>query len=74
MKIHQLIWPQDRIEHIATHGVTPSEVEQYALARRWCYGQNRKAKIRFTTFWGKRRRADICFVLSLAFLTATGIL
>jgi uncharacterized DUF497 family protein len=28
MKIHELIWPQDRIDHIARHGVTPEEVEE----------------------------------------------
>ncbi len=28
MNIHELIWPEDRIEHIARHGVTPEEVEE----------------------------------------------
>ena len=28
MKIYELIWPQDRIEHIARHGVTPDEVKE----------------------------------------------
>jgi uncharacterized DUF497 family protein len=28
MRIHELVWPQDRIDHIARHGVTPEEVEQ----------------------------------------------
>ena len=31
MKIYELIWPQDRIEHIARHGVTPDEVEEVCL-------------------------------------------
>jgi hypothetical protein len=26
MKIHELIWPEDRIDHIARHGVSPEEV------------------------------------------------
>jgi hypothetical protein len=25
MKIHELIWPEDRIDHIARHGVSPEE-------------------------------------------------
>jgi uncharacterized DUF497 family protein len=33
MKIHQVIWPEDRIEHIALHGVEPEEVEEV------CFGQ-----------------------------------
>lgn len=33
MKIHELVWPEDRIDHIARHGVTPEEVEEI------CYGR-----------------------------------
>ena len=28
MKVHQIIWPEDRIDHIARHGVSPDEFEQ----------------------------------------------
>lgn len=28
MKIRRLIWPEDRKDHIAKHGVTPEEVEE----------------------------------------------
>jgi len=28
MKIRELIWPADRVEHIARHGLTPEEVEE----------------------------------------------
>ncbi|MFH1635823.1 MAG: hypothetical protein ABIG63_17665 [Chloroflexota bacterium] len=28
MKILQIIWPQDRVEHIARHSVTPEEFEE----------------------------------------------
>jgi len=40
MTIDDLIWPEDRIEHIARHGVTPEEVEQV------CFGKSfvRRAK------------------------------
>ena len=33
MKIRELLWPQDRIEHIARHNVTPDEVEEVCLSR-----------------------------------------
>jgi uncharacterized DUF497 family protein len=33
MQIHQFLWPQDRIEHIADHGVTPAEVEEVCFGR-----------------------------------------
>ena len=34
MKIHNLLWPDERIEHIARHAVTPEEVEQV------CFGHS----------------------------------
>ena len=33
MRIKALIWPDDRVEHIARHGVTPEEVEQVCFGR-----------------------------------------
>ena len=33
MKIHELIWPEDRIDHIARHGITPQEVEEVCFSR-----------------------------------------
>jgi len=33
MRINELIWPEDRIEHIARHGVTPEEVEAVCFGR-----------------------------------------
>jgi hypothetical protein len=33
MRIERLIWPRDRIEHIARHGVAPSEVEEVCFGR-----------------------------------------
>jgi hypothetical protein len=33
MEIHEFVWPQDRIDHIAAHGVTTEEVEEVAFAK-----------------------------------------
>ena len=33
MLIHQVIWLEDRIEHIAAHGVNPHEVEEVCFGR-----------------------------------------
>ena len=33
MMIRELIWPEDRVEHMAAHGVRPHEVEEV------CFGQ-----------------------------------
>jgi uncharacterized protein len=42
MRIKNLIWPRERIDHIARHGVTVEEVEEV------CYGKSlvRQAKSR----------------------------
>jgi len=33
MQIREFVWPDDRIEHIAVHGVTPEEVEEVCFGR-----------------------------------------
>ena len=33
MRIDEFIWPEDRIEHIARHGVTPEEVEEVCFGK-----------------------------------------
>ena len=33
MRVHEFVRPQDRIDHITRHGVTPAEVEEV------CFGQ-----------------------------------
>ena len=33
MKIHEFIWPEDRVAHIAQHGVRPEEVEDVCFGR-----------------------------------------
>ena len=33
VKIHRLLWPEDRIEHIADHGVARHEVEEVCFGR-----------------------------------------
>lgn len=33
MKIYELVWPADRIEHIAEHNIRPEEVEEVCFGR-----------------------------------------
>lgn len=33
MLINEIIWPQDRIEHIAAHNITPEEFEEVCFGR-----------------------------------------
>lgn len=33
MKIHEFIWPQEQIDHVALHGVEPEEVEEACFGK-----------------------------------------
>jgi hypothetical protein len=44
MKIHEFVWPEDRIDHIAQHGIRPVEIEEV------CFG---KALVQRTKSLGK---------------------
>lgn len=33
MRIHELLWSEDRIEHIDRHNITPEEVEEVCFSR-----------------------------------------
>ena len=35
MTIHELIWPENRLDHLARHGVTPEEFEEVCFAKSW---------------------------------------
>jgi hypothetical protein len=35
MRINAFVWPEDRIEHIARHGVTPGEMEEVCFGKSW---------------------------------------
>jgi len=42
MKIHELVWLKDRVDHIASHGITPDEVEDVCFGQ--AYVQRAKSK------------------------------
>ena len=33
MRIEEILWPEDRVEHIARHGVDPDEFEEVCFGR-----------------------------------------
>jgi uncharacterized protein len=35
MRIKDFVWSEERIEHIARHGVTPDEVEETCFGKSW---------------------------------------
>lgn len=59
MRIHEFIWPEDRIDHIARHGVTPAEVEETCFGR--ALVQRGRSQGENPLFWGRPQPDDICF-------------
>ena len=35
MRIREFVWPPERIDHIARHGIVPSEVEEVCFGNPW---------------------------------------
>jgi len=67
VKINELIWPQDRIDHVALHGVTSEEVEQVCFGnplveRAKSQGENLVYYVRGQTDAG---RYLLCVIIAL---------
>jgi len=65
MAIHEFVWPQDRIDHIACHGVTPQEVDQVCFSR--CLVQRAKSQGENPVYYVRREtdagRCLFCVVI-----------
>jgi hypothetical protein len=73
MVIHEIIWPADRVEHVAAHNITPDEFEEVCFGqplvlRTKASGQNLVYQV-----LGQTAAGHFCFALSFASLTAKAI-
>ena len=72
MLIHEFVWPAERIEHIARHGVTPNEVEDV------CFGnpliQRAKSEGENPVYYmlGQTRAGRYLFCVVIAFPDGKG--
>lgn len=55
MGIGELIWAEDRVAHIAEHGIRPHEVEEICFGVRWFSAANQQERTQFTTFSGRQQ-------------------
>jgi hypothetical protein len=55
MRIREIIWPEDQIEHMARHGVTPEEFEEVCSGKALIHRMKSKGKNRYTHLKGKPR-------------------
>lgn len=72
MLIHEFVWPKERIDHIARHGVTPEEVEDV------CFGdpliQRAKSEGENPVYYmlGQTTSGRYLFCVVIAFPDGTG--
>jgi uncharacterized DUF497 family protein len=44
MQVHEFVWPDDRVDHIAQHGITPDEVEDVCFGKPLVYRAKSEGK------------------------------
>ena len=74
MKIREFIWPNERIDHIALHGVTPEEFEEVCFGRALVLRGKSEGQNRCSMCLDKLTRGDICFASLSNFPTERAIL
>jgi hypothetical protein len=70
--IHEFIWTQDRIDHIARHRVTPEEVEEVCFGQAWVRRAKATGRNPSITFSDKPDLGGTFFVLSSSFQMEKG--
>jgi hypothetical protein len=68
MKINELLWPKDRGDHIARHGITPKEVEEVCF--RGSFVQRAKSQGQNPVYYvlGKTAAGKYLFCVVIQFL------
>jgi hypothetical protein len=67
MTIHEFVWPAERVDHIAEHGVTPAEVEEVCFGRSLCRRAKAEGESPVYYVQGQTRagRHLVCVVIQL---------
>lgn len=72
MRIHTFIWPKDRIEHIAEHGVTPEEVEEVCFGKSLVQRAKSEGKNPVYYVQGQTQAGRYLFCVVIAFPDGNG--
>jgi uncharacterized protein len=72
MRVVELIWPQDRINHIASHGIKPDEFEEVCFGKPFVQRGKSEGQNPYYVL-GQTEPGDICSVLSSNFRKAQAI-
>jgi uncharacterized protein len=72
MAIHEFIWPGERVEHIARHGVTPEEVEEVCFGNPLVLRAKSKGKNPLYYILGQTMAGRYLFCLVIRFPDGRG--
>lgn len=73
MKIYELVWPKDRIAHIAEHNVHPEEVEEVCFGQPFVQRAKSFGKNPVYYVLGQTRGGRYLFCIVIAFLDERGL-
>jgi hypothetical protein len=72
MPVARLLWPADRVDHIARHGVTPDEVENVCFGQPWVRRGRRGGKNPVYYVLGQTGAGRYLFCVVIAFPDGNG--
>ncbi len=72
MKIHELIWPDERIDHIADHGIKPEEVGEVCFGKSLILNAKSKGKNPAYYVLGQTEAGRYLFCVILQFPNGIG--
>lgn len=72
MRIREFIWPHDRVDHIAKHGVTPEEVAEVCFGKPLVQRAKSKGKNPVYYVLGQTEAGRYLFCVVIAFPDGNG--
>lgn len=72
MKIREIIWPEDRIEHIAAHQVEPEEVEEICFGKPMIQRAKTEGENPVYYVWGQTEAGRYLFCVVIQFPDGKG--
>lgn len=72
MRIYEFVWPQQQIDHIAEHGVTPEEVEEVCFGKPFVRRAKSEGKNPVYYVLGKTKAGRYLFCVVIVFPDGNG--
>ena len=72
MTIYEIAWPADRVEHIARHGITPTEFEEVCFGRALVLRAKAEGRNPVYHVLGRTTSGDLLLCIVIAFPDGRG--